>query len=240
MKKLLQLVLVVITITSMTVAETAAIAPQNPYPNQDPQYSQRHAARNYSGRAGEISSGTELRTTLDTRLSTETSRVGDTFTATLVQPVQDGNGNTVIPAGARVQGEVTEVQKGKTLGTIRGDKAKLNMRFRQIQLPNGNVVPITATLVSVNATKNSGSKTNNEGEVNGGTSGTKVAKDVGIGAGVGTIAGLIFGSALKGLAIGAIAGGGYVLATGGKNVDLPEQTGLLLRLDQPVAVSGGR
>jgi len=237
MKKVLQLVLVLITITSMTVAETAAIAPQNP--NQDPQYSQRHAV-GYSGRAGEIPSGTELRTTLDTRLSTETSRVGDTFTATLAQPVQDGNGNTVIPAGARVQGEVTEVQKGKTLGTIRGDKAKLNMRFREIQLPNGSVVPITATLISVNNTNHSGSKTDNEGEVSGGTSGTKVAKDVGIGAGVGTIAGLIFGSALKGLAIGAIAGGGYVLATGGKNVDLPEQTGMLLRLDQSVAVSGGR
>src|SRR5260370_18760629 len=103
MKKMLQLVLVVITITSMTVAEPAAIAPQNSYPNQDPQYGQRHGA-NYSGRAGEVPSGTELRATLDTRLSTDTSKVGDTFTTTVAQHVQHGAGNTVIPAGARVQG----------------------------------------------------------------------------------------------------------------------------------------
>jgi len=90
----------------------------------------------------------------------------------------------------------------------------------------------------VNSTS-SGSKasTNTEGEISAGNSGTKTAKDVGIGAGVGTLAGLIFGSALKGLAIGAIAGGGYVLATSGKKVDLPQQTGLVLRMDQNVPVA---
>src|SRR5205085_5304603 len=117
-------------------------------------------------------------------------------------------------------------------------KAKLNMHFRQIQLPNGNVVPLTATLVSVNSTKNTGQNTSSEGEVNGGTTAGKAAKDVGIGAAVGTVAGLIFGSALKGLAIGAIAGGGYVLATGGKKVELPQSTGLVLRVDHSVQVAG--
>jgi hypothetical protein len=42
---------------------------------------------------------------------------------------------------------------------------------------------------------------------------------------------------MKGLLIGAAAGGGYVLATEGKEVNLPAETGLKLRLDQNLAVS---
>ncbi len=216
MKKILQLALIAIMISSLTYAETAALAPQT---------------------SGEVATGTEIHATLDSRISTDTSKVGDTFTATVSEPVRASNGGIAIPAGAKVRGEVTEVEKGKTLGTVRGAKAKLNMHFTEVQFPNGNVAPLTATLVSVNSTKSTGQKTNNEGEVGGGTTAGKVAKDVGIGAAVGTVAGLIFGSALKGLAIGAIAGGGYVLATGGKKVDLPQSTGLVLRVDRPVTTT---
>ncbi|HET8825809.1 MAG TPA: BON domain-containing protein, partial [Terriglobales bacterium] len=58
-----------------------------------------------------------------------------------------------------------------------------------------------------------------------------------VGAGIGTIAGLIFGGPFKGLAIGAIAGGGYILATKGKDVELPATTELKIRLDQPVSLT---
>jgi hypothetical protein len=71
--------------------------------------------------------------------------------------------------------------------------------------------------------------------VQSGARGKDAVKDVGIGAGIGTVAGLIFGGPLKGLAIGALAGGGYVLATKGKEVNLPAQTGMVIRLDQPVS-----
>ena len=46
----------------------------------------------------------------------------------------------------------------------------------------------------------------------------------------------MYDSALKGLAIGAIAGGGYVLATGSKEVELPAQTGLVLKVNQNTSV----
>jgi hypothetical protein len=90
---------------------------------------------------------------------------------------------------------------------------------------------VEATLLSVHD-----KKAGSEGEVTSSTGGKTVAKDVGIGAGLGTVAGLIFGGALKGLAIGAIAGGGYVLATQGKDVDLPAQSGMKLRLDQALSI----
>ena len=40
--------------------------------------------------------------------------------------------------------------------------------------------------------------------------------------------------------IGAIAGGGYILATRGKDVELPENTGIKIRLDQAVTVADRR
>ena len=183
--------------------------------------------------SGDVPAGTEIRATLDTPLSSKTSKPGDRFTATISQSVQSANG-VVVPTGARVEGEVSESEQGKTIPALRG-KGALNLRFRDIVLPNGKTVPLVATLVSVNTT--SGKTTaDNEGQVESSTRGKDVAKDVGIGAGVGTVGGLIFGSPLKGLAIGALAGGGYVLATNGKNVNLPAQTGLVIRLDETLSV----
>lgn len=194
------------------------------------------ASGNQSAAGREIAAGTEIRATLDTPLSTKTSKEGDTFTATVTEPVRSSDGQVAVPAGSKIQGEVTESEQGKTLAALRG-KGKLNMHFRDIQLPDGSTLPLSATLISVNSTKGAKSSTNSEGEVQSGNTGTHTAKDVGIGAGIGTIAGLIFGGALKGLAIGAAAGGGYVLATNGKQVELPAQTGLRLRVDHNLSMS---
>ena len=183
----------------------------------------------------QVAAGTQIKAALDTPLSTKTSHVGDHFTATVVEPVSGANGQLAIPAGSKIQGEVSGAEEGKTLPSVRG-KGRLNMHFREITLPDGTSVPLTATLQSVNSTKGGSTKASSEGQVTSGTSGKQVAKDVGIGAGIGTVAGLIFGSALKGLAIGAIAGGGYVLATKGKDVELPAQTGLVLKVDQNMSV----
>jgi hypothetical protein len=163
-------------------------------------------------------------------LSSKTSKVGDKFTATITQPIRGSSGAVAIPAGARINGEVTEAEEGRTLPTVRG-RGKLNLKFTDIVLPNGASVPLTASLLSLHDRQ-----ANEEGQVQSSTKGSTVAKDVGIGAGLGTVAGLLFGSALKGLLIGAVAGGGYVLATGGKNVEIPAQAGIKLRLDHNITV----
>jgi len=77
---------------------------------------------------------------------------------------------------------------------------------------------------------------NQEGEITSGTRASDAVKKIGVGAGVGTIAGMIFGSTLKGTAIGAIAGGGYAMAEAGKDVELPARTTVNLRLDQYLIV----
>jgi len=216
--------------------DTAPAGPQTPAPT--PSTASDQAAQSnstsHAGSGSDVAASTELRAILDTPLSTKTSKVGDTFTGTLVEPVRGSNGQVAIPAGSKLHGEVTEAEQGKTAAVLRG-KGKLNMHFRDVQLPDGTTVPLSATLLSVHSTKGKAS-TNSEGEVQSGNTARRTVKDVGIGAGIGTVAGLIFGSALKGLAIGALAGGGYVLATNGKEVELPAQTGLVLRLDHNLSV----
>ncbi|MBV9610025.1 MAG: fibronectin type III domain-containing protein [Acidobacteria bacterium] len=182
------------------------------------------------GNTVEVPAGVEVRMALDDALSSKTSHPGDSFTATVTDPVRASDGAVAIPAGTKVRGQVTEAESGKTLPTVRG-RGKLNLRFIDLTMPNGTSVPLEATLSSVN-----NSATGEEGEIKSSTKGSTAAKDVGIGAGVGTVAGLIFGGALKGLLIGAVAGGGYVLATKGKDVELPAKTGLTMKLDRSLAV----
>ncbi|HEV2117560.1 MAG TPA: fibronectin type III domain-containing protein [Terriglobales bacterium] len=177
-----------------------------------------------------VAAGTEIDATLQDALSSKSAKTGDTFTAVVAQPVHAANGEVAIPAGTVINGEVTESEQGKTLPVVRG-KGRLAFRFRDITLPSHQSFPVEATLLSVHD-----KKAGEEGEVTSSTGGKTVAKDVGIGAGLGTVAGLIFGSALKGLAIGAIAGGGYVLATQGKDVEIPAQSGMKLRLDQALSI----
>jgi len=177
-----------------------------------------------------VPGGVEVEAKLKDTLSTRTAHAGDAFTAEVTQPVRANNGAVAIPAGTLINGEVLEAESGKTLPMLRG-KGRLSVRFRDLILPNHTSYPLTATLLAVH-----GKNANSEGEVESSTSGKSTAKDVGIGAGLGTVAGLIFGSALKGLAIGAIAGGGYVLATQGKDVEIPANSEIKLRLDQGITM----
>jgi hypothetical protein len=186
----------------------------------------------------QVTAGTEVRAALDTPLSTKTSKPGDRFTATITQPVQGSNGGLVIPTGARVEGEVADADEGKAVAALRG-KSKLSLRFRDIVLPAGQTIALAATLISVNDTNGKNlRKTDEEGQIQSSTRNKDIARDVGTGANPGTATGMIFGSPLKGLAIGALSGGGYVLATKGKEVNLPAQTGMVIRLDQPVSGNG--
>ncbi|MFI5089376.1 MAG: fibronectin type III domain-containing protein [Terriglobales bacterium] len=178
----------------------------------------------------EVPAGIEIQATLQDELSTKFSRYGDKFTAVVSQPVNATDGSLGIPAGSRITGEVVESEQGKTLPAVRG-RGKLNLRFRSLILPDGTTLPLNASLISVH-----NMKANEEGQVQSGTSGKTAAKGVGIGAGLGTVAGLIFGGPLKGLAIGAIVGGGYVLSAKGKEVDLPPNSGMILRLEQTLRV----
>jgi hypothetical protein len=181
----------------------------------------------------EVGAGTEIHAALDTPLSSKTSKPGDRFTATVSDSVRATNGAVVIPTGARVEGEVAESEDGKTLAALK-DKPKLSLRFRDVVLPSGQTVPLTATLVSVHDTGGKNSKkviTEGQGE-----SGRTGKDSNAIGSASAT--GRSFGGPIKGLAIGTLSGGGYVIATNGKDVHLPAQAVMLIRVDQPLSWNG--
>lgn len=181
----------------------------------------------------EVGAGTEMHAALDTPLSSKTSKAGDRFTATVSDPVRANNGAVVIPAGARVEGEVAESEDEKTLAALK-DKPKLSLCFRDVVLPSGQTLPLTATLVSVHDTGGKNSrKIITEGQIESGRNG-KDSNAIG----AATAPARSFGGPIKGLAIGALSGGGYVVATNGKDVHLPAQAGMLIRVDQPLSWNG--
>lgn len=174
----------------------------------------------------EVGAGTEIHAALDTPLFSKTSKPGDRFTATVSDPVRANNGAVVIPAGARVEGEVAESEDEKTLAALK-DKPKLSLRFRDVVLPGGQTLPLTATLVSVHDTSGKNLK----------KAGTEDGKDANA-IGVPSATGRNVGGPIKGLAVGTLSGGGYVVATNGKDVRLPAQAVMLIRVDQPLSWNG--
>ncbi|MBI5836800.1 MAG: TrbI/VirB10 family protein [Candidatus Eisenbacteria bacterium] len=79
---------------------------------------------------------------MQSRISSESARVGDEFQATLTDPWLLGS-RVVVPAGTRVLGEVSEVEP-----TGRGKhKARLVLRFTRLEPEDGEPVPLEAALI---------------------------------------------------------------------------------------------
>lgn len=167
-----------------------------------------------------LHAGTDIRAALDTPLSSKTSKVGDRFTATIEAPVKDSSGNIVIPVGSKLNGQIEPADE-KIEGAIK-DMGHIDLRFTDIQLPDGTDVPISAALISVHNNHADSSKMVTAHESQPGSSA--------IGANTGGIRAL--GRPIKGVAVGNLAGGGYVLATTSKQVGLPAESVLRLRIDR--------
>ena len=148
----------------------------------------------YNVNAGEV-----LRVRMNQTISSETARVGDQFSTTVVDPVYAG-GVEVVPAGSIVSGRVTTVDRAS-----RKSKAgSIGVHFVAVRLPTG----ITRTL-NGDLTDTSGGEMNadNEGEVSGSSATKRNVVFIGGGAATGALIGAIAGGG-KGAGIGALIGGG--------------------------------
>jgi len=182
-----------------------------------------------------LQAGVEMFAVLDQALSTRTGHAGDPFTATLVEPLRNREGEIVVPAGAILVGQVSEVRKGRPGDPRPQAYARMTLHFESL-LMGGTETPLLATLEGVSGRGGRGRSANAEGEIRGGISGQDVARALGIGGGAGTLLGAMMGSPWKGLAIGLIAGGGYLMTASGMELELPANTGLVLRLDEPLTL----
>lgn len=165
----------------------------------------------------ELPSGTQLTVRMIDAVDSETARLGDTFHASMDEPVSM-NGQVVIPRGADVVAKLVEDEKsGKLAG-----KTVLKLVLSSVQV-NGRMVDVTTQDVI----KESGSRTARSGKVIGGT------------AALGAIIGGIAGGG-RGAAIGA--GSGAAVGTGaqevgkGQRVKIPSETRLVFILSYAVRV----
>ncbi|MBX9601520.1 MAG: hypothetical protein K2X35_10960 [Bryobacteraceae bacterium] len=153
-----------------------------------------------------IPSGTTLVVRTTSTLSTKTAQAGETFVATLEQPLTAG-GRVLAPRGSQVTGRVTGVDPG---GRVKG-LATLSVALVSLDLPSGGDLKLSTSTYTAQA--NASKK--------------KDAAKIGIGAGVGAAIGAIAGGG-KGAAIGAGsgagAGTGVVLATRGDPAVIPAES----------------
>ena len=156
--------------------------------------------------------GTELDLRLQTQLSSEDAQVEQRVDATTVVNLSRGGG-VVVPAGSAVRGYVVAVDRASRTDR----RGSLVLKFTQLTA-NGRTHDVTLSVTQ--ALESEGIR----GE----------AAKIGIGAGVGAIIGGILGGtkgAIAGVLIGA---GGTVVATEGKDVELPVGTILRVRFDSPL------
>jgi hypothetical protein len=189
----------------------------------------------------QVSQGTEIHLTLLTPINTSTTQEGDAITAVTSEPIVLG-GLTILPVGTRLHGSVGIVQKAKLFSLFKG-QAYVNVSFKTLEV-DSRLIPIQTTLLAVGRPRvDSGTSTARkdvkiaEGEI------IQEKHDykgdvigVAIGGGTGSTIGLIAGSLGRGMGIGFAAGAIYVVARKGKEVNMPEQTAMLVRLDSTVTV----
>lgn len=150
-----------------------------------------------------VNAGETLRVRMNQTISSETARVGDQFSTTVVDPVYAG-GVEVIPAGSTVTGRVTTVERA-----ARKSKAgSIGVHFVAVRLPTGITRTINGDLTDV-----AGSSVNsdNEGEVEGKSATKRNVVFIGGGAATGALIGAIAGGG-KGAGIGAGIGAGLGVA----------------------------
>ena len=106
-----------------------------------------------------VNSGEVLRVRMNQTISSETARVGDQFSTTVVDPVYSG-GVEVIPAGSIVSGRVTTVDRASR----KSKSGSIGVHFVAVRLPTGISRPLNGDLADL-----SGGEMNsdNEGEVSG-------------------------------------------------------------------------
>jgi hypothetical protein len=208
-------------VQSIIFSDSGYQAPQAPPPPRDRDRGDRdrdRGAANYPPPAPagfSIPADTEVKIRMIDAVNSETAYTGQTFRASLDEPIYVG-GQQAVPRGADV---ITKLVAAQQSGKIEG-RAALTLALQTITI-NGRPVDVTSTDVR----QESGSR------------GARSAGVIGGGAALGAIIGAVAGGG-KGAAIGAGSGAavgtGAEVLTSGQKVKIPSETRLTFRLQAPV------
>ena len=166
-----------------------------------------------------IAAGTLLSVRVDQKLSTETNQTGDSFKATLDQPLVV-DGFVIAERGARVEGRVIEADPG---GRVRG-LSRISLELVRLNSSDGQRLRLQTESFA------------KEGQQDKKRDVAKVGAAAGIGAAIGAIAGGGKGAAL-GAVLGGAAGTGGVMATRGAAAEIPAETRMTFRLRDAIIVT---
>ena len=173
---------------------------------------------------GSIAAGTEISLSSNSRVCTNTHKVGQRFSATVSNTVTGSNGAT-IPAGATATVEITELNRSENAN----DPVKMGFRVVSVTF-GGRTYPIDATTTYANVDR-----------VRNQPKSKDVQKVVG-GAAVGAIIGQVLGKDTKstviGAATGAAAGAGAAAATANYEGCVPSGGRITSTLDNAATVQG--
>ena len=179
-----------------------------------------------------VPAGTALMVKLDTTLATFSNRVGDPFQARLTQPVVL-NGQTMIPAGARVEGRVTKLSEPRRIS----GKPTIGILPEAVVMPTGERYFLDATLVDTNLGR--GSDVNEEGQFKGSGHDRRDTLETGGGAAGGMLIGGLIGGG-PGVLIGGAGGAGSTTVhwlSKHRSAVLPAGTELTLELNRPFTMN---
>jgi len=175
-----------------------------------------------------VMAGQRINVRLERSLSSATSKVGDKFSATVVDPVVVKDSVVVIPANSVVTGKVKSVTPGAT-----GNKAgELVMEFTSLELPNGQRIAIDASPTGKDDFSNTEKKSNDAPPNSASIPGGNVATDA--------LANMVKG----GGAAGAVMSTGVSTATSavgnmikqGTDVDLKSGAEMSLKLNESISL----
>ena len=188
----------------------------------------------------QLMQGTQVHLTLLSSINSAVSRDGDPFVAVLAEPVLLGN-QMLLPAGTRVNGIIGTVEKARRFSIFRG-QAYMNLTFRSIEV-DSRLIPVQMSIITIEQPHGQADgkrrkdvkveegqvlqeKHDIKGDVLGAT----------IGTGGGAVIGAVFSNVARGFGFGLAGSAGYILVRKGKELELPAQTGMMVRMDNTITV----
>lgn len=198
------------------------------------------AAPSSNAEPHQVIQGTKVHLTLLSGISSTVTKDGDPFVAMVAEPVYLGT-QLLLPAGTRVNGIIGTVEKARRFSLFRG-QAYMNLTFRSIEV-DSRLVPVQMSLITIEQPRGQaegkrrkdvkieeGQVVQEKHDVKGDIVGAT------IGTGGGTLIGAVFSHVVRGFGFGLAGSAVYIIARKGKDLELPAQTGMLVRMDNTVTV----
>lgn len=166
-----------------------------------------------------IQSGTTLAVRIGETISAGRNETGDTFLATLERPLVI-DGFVIAERGARVEGRVVEAEQA---GKVKG-ASHLTIELVRLSTSDGQRIRIRTEPFKKEGVSSTGSDL------------AKIGAGAAIGAAIGAAAGGGKGAAI-GAGIGGAAGTADVLLTRGKPAEIPVETRISFRIQEPLTIT---